>query len=173
MRPSGSCTVCASPDREAIDRSLATKSASLRALARQFGLSKDAIYRHGQHSVSPVNAGSAGIDKEIVRLRRAQANAERRRDSAAATKISAELRSWTTLKIKAESFQTPEKAADQGLSRKEALATAQAIIEMELAAGAPGLRDWLQEILASISKAATTDSTTFGLKVPDVSELSV
>jgi transposase-like protein len=156
MRAAGSCTVCASPDREAIDRALITKTASLRALARQFGLSKDAIYRHGQHTISPINAGSKDIDAEIARLRRAQANAERRRDNAAAMKISAELRNWLALKLKAESFQTPEKAADQGLSRREALETAKQIVEMEVAAGTPGLRDWLEEILLSASTPVTT-----------------
>ncbi|MCU1305229.1 MAG: hypothetical protein JWQ87_5513 [Candidatus Sulfotelmatobacter sp.] len=156
MRPSGSCSVCNSPDREAIDRALVTKTASLRSLARQFSLGKDALYRHGKHTISPVNMGSKDIDEEIVRLRRAQANAERRRDNAAAMKISAELRNWMTLKVKAESFQSPEKAADQGLSRREALETAKAIVEMELAAGAPALREWLEEILLSASTAVTT-----------------
>jgi hypothetical protein len=155
MRASGSCTVCASPDREAIDRSLATKSASLRSLARQFGLSKDAIYRHGQHVVTPVNAGVADIDKEIVRLRKAQANAERRRDSAAATKISGELRSWMTLKVKAESFRPSEKAVDEGLSRREALEVAKQVIEMEVASGTPGIQDWLEEMLIAVDVPKT------------------
>jgi transposase-like protein len=172
MRPSGSCTVCASPDREAIDRALITKTGSLRSLARQFSLGKDALYRHSKHTISPVNMGSKDIDEEIIRLRRAQANAERRRDNAAAMKISAELRNWMTLKVKAESYQAPEKAADQGISRREAVAIAQQLIEMELAAGTPGIRDWVEEIFTSISKAVTTVSTTSGLKSANGSELS-
>jgi hypothetical protein len=156
MRASGSCTVCNSPDREAIDRALVTKTASLRILARQFSLGKDALYRHSKHTIAPVNMGSKDIDEEILRLRRAQANATRRRDNAAAMKISQELRNWMKLKVTAESFQSPEKAADQGLSRREALETAKQIVEMEVAAGALGLRDWLEEILLSASTPVTT-----------------
>ncbi len=124
MRPCGSCTVCASPDREAIDRALITKTGSLRSLARQFSLGKDALYRHSKHTITPVNMRSADIDAEIIRLRREQANATRRRDNAAALKLSAELRNWMALKVKSESFQATDKPVDQGLSRREALATA-------------------------------------------------
>jgi hypothetical protein len=160
MRQSGSCTVCASPDREAIDRALITKTASLRILARQFSLGKDALYRHSKHTITPINMGSADIDAEIIRLRREQANATRRRDNGAALKLSAELRNWMALKVKSESFQAAEKPADQGLSRREALATAQQIIEMELTAGTLGLREWLEDILASFPIVVTTVSTT-------------
>ena len=76
------------------------------------------------------------------------------------------------LKVTAESYQSPEKAADQGLSRREALETAKQIVEMELTAGTPGLHEWLEEILASIPKAVTTVSTTSGMKSPHESELS-
>jgi hypothetical protein len=155
MRPSGSCTVCNSPDREAIDRALVTKTASLRILARQFSLGKDALYRHSKHTITPVNMGSADIDAEIIRLRRAQANATRRRDNPAAMKISQELRNWMKLKVTAESFQAPERAADQGLSRREAFEVAKQLVEMEVASGTPGIRDWLEEMLIAVDVPKT------------------
>ncbi len=145
--PSVPCTVCAHEHREAIDRGLVTKSGSLRSLARQFGLSKDALYRHSKHAITPVKTGCKDVDDEIIRLRKQQANAMRRRDNSAAMKISAELRNWMTLKVKTESYQAPEKAAADGLSRREAFETAKQVIEMEVSAGMPGLREWLEEIL--------------------------
>src|SRR5689334_13503093 len=40
------CTVCGHPSRDAIDRALVAPDAANRAIARQFGLSKDAVARH-------------------------------------------------------------------------------------------------------------------------------
>jgi len=44
----GTCTVCQHPDREAIDAGL-VEGVGLRATARQFGTSKDALARHRSH----------------------------------------------------------------------------------------------------------------------------
>ena len=39
------CTVCSHPERDAIDRAI-VDGQPIRAIARQFGISKDAVYRH-------------------------------------------------------------------------------------------------------------------------------
>lgn len=53
------CSVCASPRRTEIDQSVVSGSATLRDIARQFGLSKDAVARHKEQHMVPMLAAAA------------------------------------------------------------------------------------------------------------------
>jgi transposase-like protein len=50
------CVTCAHPDREEIDRALVLGAASMRALARRFGMDRSSLARHRQAHVTPALA---------------------------------------------------------------------------------------------------------------------
>ena len=56
------CTVCAHPEREAIDRALLPYELTLRDIARRHGLSKDAAHRHQRQH----------LPAELVKVRQAE-----------------------------------------------------------------------------------------------------
>lgn len=43
------CTVCDSPHRDAVDRELVAATDSLRGIAKRYGVSDSAVFRHGEH----------------------------------------------------------------------------------------------------------------------------
>lgn len=59
------CTVCGHPERTSIDEALATSRASLRDIARQYGLSKDAVDRHGRRHL-PARLAKAVEAQEVA-----------------------------------------------------------------------------------------------------------
>src|SRR5689334_18607266 len=65
------CALCTYPDPKAVDAALAS-GASDRKLAKQFGLSHMAVYRHRrEHVVKPLQLAATALDKgRTVRERR-------------------------------------------------------------------------------------------------------
>lgn len=66
------CTICTSPEREAIDRALVERSGSIRAIASQYKVNKDALTRHlGQHVADKLaKAGQAEAEEGASLLER-------------------------------------------------------------------------------------------------------
>ena len=62
--PTGRCTVCAHPERARIDWLLASGQ-SVRAVAAQFGLGYDAIWRHGRNHISEQFKRSVKLSAEL------------------------------------------------------------------------------------------------------------
>ena len=137
--PHQQCTVCQHENLEAIE--LALKSgASVRAVARQFGLRHAAIDRHRHHDRNSrirMNTGSLEkIDAAIKKLRQAETNARKRKDSSMALQIAKELRSWFTLRVKAEAISGPREVQQtEQMSHGEAVAMARTIVEAEVTSG--------------------------------------
>jgi hypothetical protein len=172
----GFCSVCSHRQHEAINQALIAKSVPLRALADRHGLSKTALLRHKeQHLEGEIVAKAAkdadqseeaaAIDLAMAKIKKAEKRADRTHDLTAKLQISRELRALLELKSKIRARHVPEKATGQGISRREALETAKEIIEIEVAAGAALLSDWLAEMLviAENHRAATTPVTTVGV----------
>ena len=67
------CALCTHPDQDAVEAALAS-CASDRQLARRFGVSHMAVYRHRrEHVVKPLQLAAAALDKgRAVRERREQ-----------------------------------------------------------------------------------------------------
>jgi len=152
--PHQKCSVCQHDEREAIDLAL-KGGATIRAVAGQFGLSKTAVDRHRNHSKheqTRTNIGQiARIDQEIRKLHLAETRARKRRDNTAALQIAKELRSWFTLRTKAEAIASAQaQPTDEQITHAEALATARAIIEAELTAGGGEVIEWLRSLLERV-----------------------
>ncbi len=155
------CTVCRHPDREAIDEALRKGSPPMRELAKQSGLSLTAVFRHKQHIAPAKGAAVKDIAAEIVKLRRAQANAKRKRDTAAVLSISREIRAWLSLEAKAESVAVLSNPEEHGvMTRAEAVETAKTIIEAELSTGGEEIISWFCGLL---ERAGSTFPATVGV----------
>jgi hypothetical protein len=74
------CTVCRHPDRVVIDRTIATGTQSLRAIASQHGLNRNAVTRHAAlHLQVDQSNTPAAVAREVVqavRREQEQANSE-------------------------------------------------------------------------------------------------
>lgn len=58
------CSICSHPERQAIDRALLADSRSFRDVARQYGVSKDALLRHKNDHLAGKLAGVAARNAE-------------------------------------------------------------------------------------------------------------
>ena len=58
------CSICCHPQREEIDKQLLCR-VSYRDIARQFGVSKDALGRHHESHISEVLAKAHGVKEEV------------------------------------------------------------------------------------------------------------
>jgi hypothetical protein len=104
----------------------------------------------------------AHIEEQINKLIRAEKSAKRRRDISGALAISRELRNWLVLKAKADAAENAgQSQTDATISRGEALAVAQGLIESEVNVGGQEIITWL---LALAERVRPTGS------VPDVQE---
>jgi hypothetical protein len=153
--PHQTCIVCRHPELAAIENALKA-GASVRVVAKQFGVSHSVVHTHRHHdkgvkSRKDVNSFER-IDAEIRKLRHAETAAKKRKDGALALSISKELRSWFTLRVKAEAIAgaVGESQQPQQISRAEAVATAKAIIEAEATSGVSDVVVWLRELLERI-----------------------
>jgi hypothetical protein len=131
--PHRSCTICRREDVAAID----ADHGSVRKVAKRFGLTPATLDRHRHHDDHTKNRVNSGqirqIDDEIRRLRLAQTNARKRKDSAAFIRLSGELRQWHTLKAKVQGASIPEKDAPAApVSERELLQAAISIVESRL-----------------------------------------
>ena len=165
MKP---CSVCSGNFRSQVDVALAGGQ-SVRQVAAQFGSSKSAVARHHQRckassaaaTVAPIpapNTGETEIDAAIARLRRAEANARRRRDVEGALAISRELRHWLTLKSKTESTALARPANEQPVTRAEAIQMSKVLIEAEVKASNPEICEWLREIVSWLPAEASCET---------------
>jgi hypothetical protein len=159
--PHQQCTVCLHADRPAIEAALES-GASVRAVARQFGLKHAAIDRHRHHDRNArtrMNIGSLEkIDAAIKKLRQAETNARKRKDSSMALQIAKELRSWFTLRVKAEAISGPREVQQaEQISRPEAVAMARSIIEAEATSGSTETIEWLRGLLERVQGANKRD----------------
>ena len=152
--PHATCSVCKHPELEAIEAAL-NGAASVRVVAGRFGLKKSSIDRHRHHGApkKPSNTGDVSkIDVEIRKLRAAQKRAERRRDNALSLQIAKELRSWFTLRVKAEALEgTRQTAQTAEVTAIEALAMAQTLIEASL--DDAEVRAWLHTLAERVPVA--------------------
>jgi hypothetical protein len=121
---------------------------SFRAVAERFNLKPTSLHRYmnrEKHAKTRINTGGiARIDREINKLIRAQNRAKRKRNTTEALAIARELRNWFGLRAKAEVMaSTAQTEQDSTLSRGEALALAQGVIESEVNAGGKEITAWL------------------------------
>lgn len=140
-------TVANHPQREAIEQALLTGE-SVRAVAARFGLSPTSVHRYqnrAKHAKARINTAEiARIDREINKLIRAQNRAKRKRNTTEALTIARELRNWFGLRAKAEAMAGATQAAqDATITRGEALAVAQGLIEAEVNTGGRETIAWL------------------------------
>jgi lambda repressor-like predicted transcriptional regulator len=142
--PHAQCTVCRHEQREAIDAALQRGEPSLRELAKQVGLTYQALWRHRQHGVPVKGKVISNIKAEIARLRHAQTAAKKRRDTNAVVVISREIRNWMVLEAKTANVIPTDAGKAEELSRSEALSMARAIIESQL--HDTGVQLWLEEL---------------------------
>jgi hypothetical protein len=159
--PRQQCTVCLHADLPAIEAALKS-AASVRAVAGRFGLSKTAVDRHrnhGKHERDRINTGEIDrIDREIAKLHRAENRAKRRRDNAGALQIAKELRSWFTLRVKAEAISgAREVQQTQQMTHGEAVAMARTIVEAEVTSGSAETIEWLRGLLERVQHVNKTD----------------
>ena len=61
----GTCLVCSSPHRDAVDAALMLRPGHT-AVARQFALSEDAMYRHRRHHLPTVLPGAQDAPEAII-----------------------------------------------------------------------------------------------------------
>jgi hypothetical protein len=163
-----SCTICGGNSRAAIDLALAGGQ-SVRQVAAQFGSSKSAIARHRQKckpapvgAIALVPAQSAAneeIAQEIHKLRLAQRAAKRKHDTTGMLAISRELRAWLGLQAKSEITVLGRPAAEQPVTRAEAIQMSKVLIEAELKASNPEIVEWLREIAAWLPVEASCEET--------------
>jgi transposase-like protein len=151
--PRQQCSVCRHPQLQAIDAALASRT-SVRAIAKQFGVSPAAVDRHHHHEDHAKNRINTEeivrIDKEIRKLHFAQTAARKRRDNTVALQIARELRNWHTLRVKASAVSQAKTTQSEQLSRSEAIALAEALIESEVTAGNPEVIAWLSAVLERV-----------------------
>ncbi len=62
------CSVCAHPNREAIDRALVTSSASVRALAEQYGIGRGARQRHLGNHITETVTRAGGTQRNAAEI---------------------------------------------------------------------------------------------------------
>jgi len=153
--PHERCTACKHPEAKAVDAALLAGE-SVRAVARRFGLSSGAVDRHQRNHLrgkGRVNPGDlARIDREINKLIRAQNRAKRQRDNLAILAIARELRNWFILRQKAEvvSNATSQVETFTTMTRSEALAVAEGLIESEVNAGGQEVIAWLHALVERV-----------------------
>jgi hypothetical protein len=159
--PHQSCTVCSHKNIQEINLALRKGSPTLRALAVQTGLSKTALIRHKRHIDHPEPRIKGNeidaIDQQIARLQRAQRRAQRSRTRHVMVSIAKELRAWISLKSKVQgqsAMQLGEIAPEPAISPRDALALAEAVIEMNLAGDQrPHVLQWLDGLRSPRPKA--------------------
>jgi hypothetical protein len=66
------CTVCAHPERQAIDRALVGVTSPYRDIARQYGLSKDALLRHKADHLLPNIVAAWQVERQANNLELAE-----------------------------------------------------------------------------------------------------
>jgi leucyl aminopeptidase len=140
------------PERLAIEAAL-DSGESVRSVAERFNLKPTSVHRYKnreRNAKARINTGEiTRIDREISKLIRAQNRAKRKRNTTESLAIARELRSWFALRAKAEvmasAAQTEQE--DSTLSRSEALALAQGLIESEVNAGGQEIIAWLRALV--------------------------
>jgi transposase-like protein len=156
------CSVCRHPERQAIDAALKAGE-SLRKLAKRFGVSYQTVHRHlheEDRDKTRIKTGQiARIDEEIKKLIRAQNRAKKKRDSAGALAIARELRNWFVLRQKAEvvACAASQVETNTTMTRGEALAVAQGLIESEVSAGSQEIIVWLRGLLERADAGKRTE----------------
>ena len=155
--PHPGCKVCSHADAAAIEDAI-QKGATVRAVAKRFGMSPAAVHRHVHHEdhakTRMDTRETERIDKEIRRLHHAQTAARKRRDRTMELAIAKELRSWFTLRVKAEVIASVGQAEQsEQISRVEAVGMARLIIETEVNVANGEIIDWLRALLDRVQSA--------------------
>ena len=155
--PHATCIVCLHPELEAINAALES-GASVRVVARRFGVSHSVIHTHRHHDDAkkkPINIGVLKrIDREISTLHVAQNKARKRKDNEMSLKLTREIRTWFTLRAKTVAAEAIAGAQDhqsdhEAITAQEALSLARSVIESQL--DSDEVRSWLRSLLDRIT----------------------
>jgi hypothetical protein len=151
-------TVFVHPERLAIEQAL-DSGESVRAVAERFNLKPTSVHRYKnreRNAKARINTGEiTRIDREINKLIRAQNRAKRKRNTTESLAIARELRSWFALRAKAEVIASAAHTEQATLSRGEALALAQGVIESEVNAGGKEITAWLLALADRVRASCT------------------
>lgn len=147
--PHKPCSVCIHPDRQDVDRALMS-GASVREVAKQFGIGKSSIERHWLHARRKSRRLDvdelARIDAEIKKLHHSETAARRRKDGALALRIAREIRQWHETRAKAVAmFDANRHGAEEStITPQEALALAMGVVESRL--NEPEVKAWIHAL---------------------------